>query len=107
MDRTQSKIISLLKDFRKKVEKKIVVDKIILFGSRARNEGREDSDIDFIIVSDDFEGKKSFKRSPIFYYMWDAKYDVDIICLTSKELNKKKRQIGIISEAIKEGIEIK
>ncbi|MGB9662252.1 MAG: nucleotidyltransferase domain-containing protein [Moorellaceae bacterium] len=32
----------------------IQVDKIILFGSRARGDAREDSDIDLLVVSHDF-----------------------------------------------------
>ena len=39
--------------------------------------------------------------------MWGYDYDVDIICLTPQELDKKKKEIGIIKEAVREGIEIK
>jgi hypothetical protein len=106
MDKKQN-IISLLKNFRKKIEEKIIVDKIILFGSQARGDMKEGSDIDFIVVSPDFKGIKSFKRAPLFYILWDHKQDVDIICLTPEEFEKKKKQISIVSEALKEGIVIK
>jgi len=38
------------------------VQKLIVFGSRARGEGNEDSDLDIAIVSNDYEGKDIFDR---------------------------------------------
>ena len=37
---------------------KIVVEKVYLFGSYARGTATEDSDIDFAIISDDFQGDR-------------------------------------------------
>lgn len=97
----------ILENFKKRLEKKINLDRLILFGSRARNDAREDSDMDLIIVSKDFEGQKSFRRPVEFYFEWDSDYNTDIICLTPKELEIKRKQIGIIKTALKEGINIK
>lgn len=41
----------------------IKVNKIILFGSYARGNYREDSDIDVVIISKNFSGKDIFERS--------------------------------------------
>ncbi len=38
--------------------------------------------------------------------LWDYDFDIDILCLTPEELKEKQQQIGIIREAMKEGIEI-
>ena len=38
------------------------IDKAILFGSRATGKNKKDSDIDLILISKDFENKKSYKR---------------------------------------------
>ncbi len=103
----ENKTIKLLENFKKKVEKRIDLDKLILFGSRARNDAKIDSDFDLIIVSKTFEGQKSFKRPIEFYVDWDSDYNTDIICLTPKELEIKKKQMGIIKTALKEGIIIK
>lgn len=81
-------------------------EKIILFGSRARGDYTRKSDVDLIIVSKEFENMKYFKRSPKLYLLWDYPYEVDIVCLTPRELNTKKKQIGIIKTAVEEGIEI-
>ena len=82
------------------------IDKAILFGSRATGKNKKDSDIDLILISKDFKNKKSYKRSPEYYLNWNLPYDGDIICLTPKEFEKKKKQIGIIKTAVEEGIEI-
>jgi len=107
MDRKKTDIIKLLKKFLIKAKKIANIDKAILFGSQATDKTRENSDIDIMIISKDFKDKKSFKRSPQFYLLWDLPYDGDIICLTPEEFEKKKKQIGIVKTAFEEGIIIK
>ncbi len=101
-----NEVIPLLKEFKKNVNAEIEIDKMILFGSRAKGKARKTSDVDILLISRDFKGKKYFKRSPVFYRMWNYTYDVDIICLTPEEFEKKKEQISIIQEAARDGIEI-
>ena len=43
----------------------IKVERLFLFGSQARGESREGSDIDLIVVSPDFEGKSVRERAEI------------------------------------------
>ena len=38
------------------------VEKLVLFGSQAKGNAREDSDLDVALVSPDFEGKDIFER---------------------------------------------
>jgi hypothetical protein len=38
--------------------------------------------------------------------MWTGNVDIEPLCYTKKEFEKKKRQIGIIQHAITEGIEL-
>jgi predicted nucleotidyltransferase len=107
MIKKSDKIGEILKDFKKKVRKKVKLQNLILFGSRARGKEKKDSDIDLLIVSKDFEGQKSFKRPVQFYRDWNYDYNTDIICLTPKELEIKREQIGIIKNAMKDGVVIK
>ncbi|MFH1653233.1 MAG: nucleotidyltransferase domain-containing protein [Pseudomonadota bacterium] len=46
----------IVKKFIKELEKEIRVEKIILYGSYARGEARDYSDIDLLVISPDFEG---------------------------------------------------
>jgi len=104
MGKESDEIKKLLRNFKRRIKQKIILDRLILFGSRARGTAKENSDIDLIIVSKDFENQKSFRRPAKFYVDWDYDYDTDIICLTPNELEIKKKQIGIIKTAVKEGI---
>ena len=99
--------IAIIKEFKRRLTNKIPLKKIILFGSRAKGENvNEFSDFDLLIISDKFEGIKSFKRSPNMYDYWTENIPVDFLCLTSKEFNNLKDKITIVNEAVRTGIEI-
>src|SRR3989338_4851910 len=106
MDRKKTEIITLLKKFLTQAKKKTNIEKAILFGSHAKGSQKENSDIDILIISGDFENVKSYKRAPQLYLLWNLPYDGDIICLTPEKIEKKKKPIGIIRTAAEEGIEI-
>ena len=99
-------LIKELAKFKRKLSSDIPLSKMILFGSTATGRAHRDSDIDLILVSEKFRGQKSFKRSIGFYKYWDLDYPVDFLCYTPEEFNKLKRQITIVSEAARKGIEI-
>ena len=83
----------------------LTVDRAVLFGSHARNEGRSDSDIDLAIISADFVGKDIFERAKC---IGDAerltirRFDVplDIVLLTPKETTESD---SIVAQFVKEG----
>jgi len=103
MDR---RAIEIAKKIKENLEKKgIKIEKIILFGSRAKEEYMKESDYDFIIVSKDFKGIPIFKRIEM---VLDVKENIDVICLTPEEFEREKNFLGsIVSYAVKEGIEIR
>lgn len=84
----------------------IGADKIVLFGSYARGDYTEDSDVDLILVSKKFEGKKFHARFKGLWLKWNLKMPVDFIPLTPEEFKKQKKGVSIISEALKEGIAV-
>ncbi len=102
----RKKNITLLKEFKKKLSKQISIQKMILFGSRAKGKPHRWSDFDLIIVSKDFKKINSLERGASMYDYWDLDYPVDFLCYTPEEFNKLKKQITIVREAIKTGIEI-
>ncbi|MCD6092921.1 MAG: nucleotidyltransferase domain-containing protein [Candidatus Aenigmarchaeota archaeon] len=103
MDRETIKIV---KKFANEIKKKYDIKKIILFGSRARGDNFITSDYDSVIVSKDFEGVHFLKRMSDIYRYWNNKNDIEPLCYTPKEFIKKGEEIGIVRQAIKEGIEI-
>ena len=68
----------------------ISVDKIILFGSILTNKFTDESDIDIILVSLDFESIDYHQRTVDIIWDWDREYGIpDIIPLTPDEFNAK------------------
>lgn len=103
----KGKYLNELKRFLKNLSKDFLIKKIILFGSRARGDEREDSDIDIIIISNDFENMSFFERGAAMYNYWDLKMPVDFICYTEEEFNTLRKKISIVKEALKNGIIIR
>ena len=101
-----NKNVRLIRKFKKDINKSIKVDKLILFGSRAKGYFNRYSDFDLLIVSPDFKGVPWYKRPTKFYLMWKEDYPLEILCYTPEEIRKKIEKTGIVSEAVKEGIEI-
>ena len=94
-----------LSKFKDKIKEKYAVQKVILFGSRATEKYRKDSDVDIIIVGK-FEAKGNAQRAPPFYKDWNLDLPVDFICYTPEEYASLAKRITIAREAKRKGIEI-
>ena len=95
--------IKITKKFASKIRKKFDVKKIVLFGSRASGENFIESDFDFIIVSNDFYGTGFMERMSDVLKFWGEKFDVDALCYTLEEFERKKK-FGIVKNALKGGV---
>lgn len=85
---------------------KYLAEKVLLFGSRARGDHLIDSDVDMIIVSKKFEGVNWLKRIRDISVEWEGLVLLEAICYTPEEFEEKRDEIGIVNEAVKEGIEL-
>lgn len=70
------------------------VAKIIVFGSQVKGAAREDSDIDIVIVSDDFRGKDIFERVKMtgkseVLTIREFMVPLDIVTMTPEELESE------------------
>ncbi len=98
------KIKRTLSVFVKRVNKKYSPHKIILFGSYARGEAKESSDVDVLIVADNYEKKKWFDRSVEFHKLTsDLEPDINVIAITPDE-EKKSTKFPTIQNALTSGI---
>ncbi len=95
-----------LRRFKEALSKKILVDRMILFGSRARGTAKKDSDFDLLIVSPSFRKKPSIERPVGLYLCWDINSPFDFLCYTPEEFKKLSRQWTIVRDAVREGVEI-
>ncbi|MBL7160236.1 MAG: nucleotidyltransferase domain-containing protein [Candidatus Aenigmarchaeota archaeon] len=99
-------IIENVKEFKKSAEKKFALERVFIFGSAARGKMKKDSDVDLLLVSNKFKGKKFFKRAIGLRAHWKLDCPVDFLCYTPKEFDKLRKMVTIVREAVKEGIEI-
>jgi len=100
------KNLAIARKFKKKAEKLVKMNKLIFFGSRVKGTFGRYSDFDLLIVSKDFEGIPWYRRPGKFYTAWKEDYPLEMLCYTPDEFRKKQKTPGIISEAVKTGIEI-
>ena len=98
--------MKLIKSLKKSVNKKFKLDTTILFGSRARGDYLLDSDVDMIFVSKKFSRLNFRRRMGEIIEMWDEWIDIEPLCYTPEEFEIKRKQLGIVRQAVKEGIEI-
>ena len=83
--------------------------KAIVFGSYARGDADEYSDLDIIIVAD--TDKRFLQRHKDYYRIWDVmdlwRKDVDILIYTPDEIARMiERDNPFISRAVEEGVTI-
>ncbi len=74
-------------------EKGLKVSKIILFGSQVKGKTTEDSDVDILIISEDFRGKDIFERARLtkdaeIMTLKKFMMPLDIVTLTSEEFER-------------------
>ncbi len=74
---------------------------IILFGSYARGDFSANSDLDLIVLSDDWGGKNYTKRLSLLYKIWDKHIDANFIPLTQKELEERLNRSIVLRDASK------
>lgn len=94
------------KRFAKALKKRMSVNRLILFGSRARGDNFVTSDFDFVLVSDDFSGVPFVIRAARLYELWYSICDLEVLCYTPDEWRKLKDNRGILLNAQSEGVNI-
>lgn len=98
--------LEYLKDFKSKLGQTMSIQKVYLFGSRARGKAHKWSDFDLLIVSKSFKDKASFERAVGLHKYWTIDSPVDFLCYTPEEFDKLKKQVTIVRQAVEEGVEI-
>ncbi|MBI3588760.1 nucleotidyltransferase domain-containing protein [Candidatus Micrarchaeota archaeon] len=99
-------LIRRLKVFFKQMSRDFHFQQVILFGSAAEGRAGKDSDIDLIVVSEDFAGKKFHERPGRLHLAWDLGVPVDLLCFTPSEFAERSRGVNIVSHALKHGLRI-
>jgi len=106
MGRKRDALVRQLQGFRRKVARRHRVQRMLLFGSRARDRPRRHSDVDLILVGDWFQRKSALRRGYELHLLWDLDLPVDFLCYTPAEFRALSRRPGIVREALREGLEV-
>jgi predicted nucleotidyltransferase len=82
------------------------VKQAILFGSTATGNRLIDSDIDLIVISDDFKGMPLPQRFLILQKNWTEKTDLEAFGFTQEEYDQLRFKSIVVSEADEKGIRL-
>ncbi len=99
-----NRIIKTIKKYLEELKKnKIPVDEIILFGSYARGNFDDFSDIDLLLVSPIFEGKRFEDKNKIREITLKVSPQIEVLPCSREEFKKKS---PLIEEILKTGVKI-
>lgn len=80
-------VLAVISDFRRALESTgIHPEKIILYGSYATGQNRQDSDIDLVVISEDFCGKGYWERIDILSAaVYEVLKPIEAVAMTPEE----------------------
>ena len=94
-----AEVIKILKRYKKLLSKFMKFDAMILFGSHARGNAREDSDVDVAVVVDELSGDY-FSTRPL---LWKVRREIDDR-IEPILLDKSHDDSGFLSEIMRHGV---
>ena len=106
MVKTKIAIDEMLLNYIDGLKRHIGVKKVILFGSRAQGNELKSSDIDLVVISEDFKKLSFLERLEFLELEWKYSIPIDAVGYTPKEYEEMSGRIGIISKIKKYGKEI-
>jgi len=100
---THTEIQRILQETARRIAERFDPEEIILFGSCAKGEATDNSDLDLLIVMG-FEGSRREKANEIDLALADRTVPMDLIVVTPEQFEQQKNMHGtIVGEAAREG----
>lgn len=81
-------VLAPLTEMISRLKAKMKIEAVVVFGSRARDEHLVDSDVDVLVVSDDFKGLPRWERGYIILCEWQSHLPLEPIGMTTEELRR-------------------
>lgn len=106
LDCVPEKLLRVLREFVTRIRHVLGDVEVYLFGSYARCEWVDDSDVDLIVVSDGFEGLDIGKRYAIVRGFLPRDMGFEILTYTRREFNEAKRSSIVVQDASEYWIKI-
>lgn len=104
MDR--SKVDEIIGEIRRLL-REVEAERGILFGSWARGEALDTSDVDLIVISRKFEGVPFPRRLVEVQKHWRLPLMLEALPYTPEEFQRLSKERSILRRALEEGIEIR
>ena len=96
----------IIEQVRQRILDSVQLDRLILFGSRARNDAREDSDVDLLVVMNT-DAKPVYRSLPIRRALKDIHVSKDIVVYTPEEFQScLPASASLAARAAEEGVEL-
>lgn len=77
--------------------------RVILFGSHARGEGRETSDVDLIVLVESFVDRFRAEAA-MLAALRDIRLPIDLLVFTPEEFDRERGRVGsVVGPALREG----
>jgi uncharacterized protein len=77
-----------------------------LFGSRSKGEELKSSDLDLVVISEDFKEMNFLKRLEMLELKWPYTLPLEALGYTAGEFEDLSNNIGIVTEVKKYGMEV-
>jgi len=92
--------------FLRKLRDELGVEEVYLFGSRVYGTPLEESDLDMLVVSEEF-GKRSFlENMELLSRLWDGSFTLEMFPYTPSQIKSYRDRKVVIAEALNKGIKI-
>jgi len=90
-----------------KLRKLLHVEEVYVFGSRVYGTPLEDSDLDLMVVSEEF-GKRNYVENLILLTgLWDGSFTLEMFPYTPSQIREYRERKTVVAEALTKGIKIK
>jgi len=103
----QKWIENVIKKYVHRLNEIIKVEKLVIFGSRARGDFMEDSDLDLIIISEDLKGMSYLERTRLLDDVWRkinvTGLRIEAFGYTEEEYKEAKKSSPFVQDLITDG----
>lgn len=89
-----------------RLRRRVAPAHVLVFGSRARGDHLNESDVDILVVANSFDGMKWIARVQLVQSLWDGDLMLEPLCYTEAEFAKRSKEISIVREAARTGIPV-
>ena len=90
----------------KKLKDELKVEEVHIFGSRVYGTPLKESDIDILIVSEEFKNKSFIENMIRVNMLLDGNLDIEIFPYTREDIIRYKGKKVVITEALEKGLKI-